>query len=338
MLLKYGIFVILINIFTNAEKYPVVMWHGMGDTCCFPFSLGSIKKLLEAELNNTHVKSIKIGDNIVMDYESGFFIHPDTQVEYACQELAKDERLQKGYNAIGFSQGGQFLRALAQRCPSPPMKVLITMGGQHQGVFGLPKCPGLKSKTCEYIRRLLNIAAYETWTQLELVQATYWHDPINEDKYKEKSTFLADINNEAFMNGLYGENLNKLDKFVMVKFINDTIVQPKESQWFEFYKPGQDKEILPLKESEVYKRLGLNHMAANEKLVFLEVEGDHLQFNKTWFLQTIIPLLSQDVKPYSITSGTLLTSRWIWHAGSLEVSGDISQISSQGTVKTKNHS
>lgn len=36
-------------------------------------------------------------------------------------------------------------------------------------------------------------------------------------------------------------------------------------------------------------------MDANKKLVFLEVEGDHLQFNKTWFLQTIIPLLSQGV-------------------------------------------
>ena len=44
-------------------------------------------------------------------------------------------------------------------------------------------------------------------------------------------------------------------RFVMVKFINDTIVQPKESQWFEFYKPGQDKEILPLKESAVYKQV-----------------------------------------------------------------------------------
>lgn len=44
-----------------------------------------------------------------MDYESGFFIHPNTQIEYACKELAKDEKLKKGYNAIGFSQGGQFL-------------------------------------------------------------------------------------------------------------------------------------------------------------------------------------------------------------------------------------
>ncbi|KAM7347794.1 palmitoyl-protein thioesterase 1 [Cochliomyia hominivorax] len=295
MFFKYLIFFSLVNNLIGAEKYPIILWHGMGDTCCFPFSLGSIKKLLQAELNNTYVKSLQIGSNLVMDYESGFFIHPNTQIEYACRELAKDERLQKGYNAIGFSQGGQFLRALAQRCPLPSMKVLITMGGQHQGVFGLPKCPSLSSRTCEYIRRLLNKAAYDTWTQLELVQATYWHDPLNEEKYIANSTFLSDINNEVFVNGLYADNLNKLEKFVMVKFINDTIVQPKESQWFEFYKPGQDKEILPLKESRVYGNLGLNQMATNEKLVFLEAEGDHLQFNKTWFLEKIIPLLSRDV-------------------------------------------
>lgn len=64
---------------------------------------------MQAELNNTYVKSLQIGGNVVMDYESGFFIHPNTQIEYACKELAKDERLKKGYNAIGFSQGGQFL-------------------------------------------------------------------------------------------------------------------------------------------------------------------------------------------------------------------------------------
>ena len=26
-----------------------------------------------------------------------------------CKKLASDEKLQKGYNALGFSQGGQFL-------------------------------------------------------------------------------------------------------------------------------------------------------------------------------------------------------------------------------------
>ncbi len=29
-------------------------------------------------------------------------------------------------------QGGQFLRAVAQRCPDPPMRNLVSIGGQHQ--------------------------------------------------------------------------------------------------------------------------------------------------------------------------------------------------------------
>jgi len=31
------------------------------------------------------------------------------QVAEACHKIASDSKLHKGYNAIGFSQGGQFL-------------------------------------------------------------------------------------------------------------------------------------------------------------------------------------------------------------------------------------
>lgn len=31
---------------------------------------------------------------------------------------------------------------------------------------------------------------------LSLVQAQYWHDPLNDDLYKKRSLFLADINQE----------------------------------------------------------------------------------------------------------------------------------------------
>lgn len=41
------------------------------------------------------------------------------------------------------------------------MRTLISLGGQHQGVFGLPKCPTLSVSSCEYITKLLNYAAYE---------------------------------------------------------------------------------------------------------------------------------------------------------------------------------
>lgn len=97
------------NVNNNAAVLPVVLWHGMGDTCCLPFSLGSIKKLIEEQTNGTYVRSLKIGSNVVLDYESGFFIHPNKQIDYVCEQLAKDEQLTNGYNAIGFSQGGQFL-------------------------------------------------------------------------------------------------------------------------------------------------------------------------------------------------------------------------------------
>jgi len=30
-----------------------------------------------------------------------------------------------------------------------------------------------------------------------VVQAEYWHDPLHEDEYKQRSVFLADINQET---------------------------------------------------------------------------------------------------------------------------------------------
>lgn len=50
-------------------------------------------------------------------------------------------------------------RAIAERCPQPAMRNLITFGGQHQGIFGLPNCPP-DNLLCEEMRRLLNLGAY----------------------------------------------------------------------------------------------------------------------------------------------------------------------------------
>ncbi|CAD7090235.1 unnamed protein product [Hermetia illucens] len=288
----YLLFITTVAEYTTATT-PIVLWHGMGDTCCFPFSLGSIKKILQEKIEGVYVKSLKIGGNLIEDYKSGFFIHPDKQLKDACNQISTDPQLTNGFNALGFSQGAQFLRALAQRCPNPPMKTLVSFGGQHQGVFGLPECPSLSKQSCEYMRKVLNYAAYEKWVQKLLVQATYWHDPLNEAEYKAKSTFLADINNERTVNQTYIDNLQKLERFVMVKFLNDTIVQPIETEWFGFYKPDQDKDILPLKESPLYKedRLGLRQLDADSKLVFLAIEGDHLHFTDEWLDEHIVPIL-----------------------------------------------
>lgn len=218
-------------------------------------------------------------------------------------------------------------RALVQRCPTPKMKNLISLGGQHQGVYGLPNCGSLSHPSCDYLRRLLNHAAYlewvawvqiasfnfvfrfARWVQRFLVQATYWHDPLNEEGYKKYSTFLADINNERTLNVDYIQNLRSLEKLVFVKFENDSMVQPVESEWFGFYKTGQAVVIEALQQSEIYlevcrskifwgvrdrvkwlfqDRLGLQKMDADSKLHFLSTPGDHLQFTWDWFEQNIV--------------------------------------------------
>uniref|UniRef100_A0A8C0DYT9 Palmitoyl-protein thioesterase 1 n=1 Tax=Balaenoptera musculus TaxID=9771 RepID=A0A8C0DYT9_BALMU len=116
---------------------PLVIWHGMGDSCCNPLSTGTIKQMVEKKIPGIYVLSLQIGKILVQDVENSFFLNVNSQVKMVCQILAKDPKLQQGYNAMGFSQGGQFLRAVAQRCSSPPMINLISVGGQRQGVFEL---------------------------------------------------------------------------------------------------------------------------------------------------------------------------------------------------------
>lgn len=229
----------------------------------------------------------------MQDMENSFFLNVNKQVDIVCDQLAKDPNLQRGYNSMGFSQGGQFLRAVAQRCPSPPMKNLISFGGQHQGVFGFPRCPGESSHLCDWIRKVLNAGAYTKAIQEHLVQAEYWHDPLNEDEYRKGSIFLADINQERGINESYKRNLQALNKFVMVKFLKDSMVEPSDSEWFGFYKPGQDNETITLQESSLYTedRLGLREMDKAGKLVFLAADGDHLQFSEEWFNEKIVPFL-----------------------------------------------
>jgi len=103
--------------------------------------------------------------------------------------------------------------------------------------------------------------------------------------------FLPDINNNlAEKNSTYKKNLISLNKFAMVRFTLDTMVQPINSEWFEFYAPGQDIEIIPLKQSQIYMEdwIGLQVMDNNNQLDFHSVVGDHLQFNDTWFNDTVI--------------------------------------------------
>jgi palmitoyl-protein thioesterase len=54
-------------------------------------------------------------------------------VDLVCEQLAKVPELSNGFNAIGFSQGGLFMRAYVERCNQPKVRHLITFGSPHGG-------------------------------------------------------------------------------------------------------------------------------------------------------------------------------------------------------------
>lgn len=97
----YTLLVILISFLTISGSPPIVLWHGMGDSCCNPLSLGSVVKLLKRQLPGPYVLSLRIGSNIVEDTSNGFFMNANHQIDHACQILKADQNLSQGYHAIG---------------------------------------------------------------------------------------------------------------------------------------------------------------------------------------------------------------------------------------------
>lgn len=104
--------------------------------------------------------------------KASFFGNAREQVEKAHAQIAATPQLAHGYDAIGFSQGGQFLRSLAQSFPEPRMHTLITLGSQHMGVARLPPCSE-GDFLCKASEWALKAGAWTGYAQSHIVPAQY---------------------------------------------------------------------------------------------------------------------------------------------------------------------
>ena len=57
-----------------------------------------------------------MGDTSEDQAQASLYGQINQQVEKACRDLKMGPELQNGFNAIGFSQGGLFLRAYVENC------------------------------------------------------------------------------------------------------------------------------------------------------------------------------------------------------------------------------
>lgn len=196
-----------------------------------------------------------------------------------CTDIATHPVLSKApaINAIGFSQGGQFLRAYVQRCNSPPVANLVTFGSQHNGIADFQRCES-NDWLCQGAQTLLRGNTWSDFVQSRLVPAQYFRDAEQIDVYLKGSNFLADVNNERQVkNTAYKENMKKLQRFAMYVFSKDTTVVPKESGWFSEVNATTGVET-KLQKRAMYKEdwLGLRWLDEKGKLEFKAVDGPHM--------------------------------------------------------------
>lgn len=293
----FALLVSLTITFASATIYrPVVIWHGLGDTYSSS-GIQHVKQLIEDSYPGIFVHSVFLDEDPSEDQKQSFFGNMTSHLESVCEQLASITELSNGFDAIGFSQGGLFLRAYAETCNTPPLKILVTFGSPHNGISDLPKCPP-RDFLCKQRNALLRSQVWSDYAQSHVVSAQYFRDPNDLENYLDHSSFLADVNNEREeKNPFYKKNMASLEKMVMFLFSEDETVIPKESAWF--YEVNMESQLVtPLEKRKLFTEdwIGLK----NVHLEYSEINGIHMQISDDDLQRVIDKHLGSEAESHSI--------------------------------------
>ncbi|KAF2456123.1 Alpha/Beta hydrolase protein [Lineolata rhizophorae] len=279
----------------DSAPIPFIIWHGLGDNYANDWLL-ELGDLIQALHPGSFVYNIRLDEDPSSDRTATFLGNLTTQLASVCADLATHPILSAApaVNALGFSQGGQFLRGYVERCNAPPVRRLVTFGAQHNGIAEFERC-GDGDWICKGAMGLLHWNTWSGFVQGRVVPAQYYRETNNEtglgsDAYLENSNWLADVNNErAEKNETYKANLASLEKFVMYVFENDTTVIPKESGWFAEVNTDTGN-VTALRDRKMYKEdwLGLRELDEKDGLAFRTVPGGHMHLNDTILKKSLL--------------------------------------------------
>ncbi|KAJ9636771.1 hypothetical protein H2199_007765 [Coniosporium tulheliwenetii] len=255
---------------------PLIIWHGLGDNYAAD-GLKEVGELAERIHPGTFVYNIRLNEDPSSDRTATFLGNLTLQIAQVCANLAAHPILSTApaVDALGFSQGGQFLRAYVERCNNPPVRSLVTFGAQHNGIADFQAC-GATDWLCKGAMGLLRTNTWTGLVQSRVVPAQYYRE-VNVSTGEPTEAYLAHSN---FLADTYAANLASLEKFVMYVFEKDVTVIPKESGWFaEVNKTS--KEVTPLRNRTMYTEdwLGLKRLDEKKGLVFREAPGAHMELS-----------------------------------------------------------
>ena len=256
--------------------------HGMGDSC-FNRGMESITEESGAYLN-VYSTCIPTGDTRGEDTMNGFFMSMDDSVDVMAEKVRADPNLAHGFHCVGLSQGNNLCRGYIQQYNDPVVHTHLSIHGPVVGVAALPRCGNNKGGgLCESISDMLSKLAYTERLQDGLFQAGYFRDVnfLSNDSYLKWSE-IGRWNNEgeAGVSQDIKANFAKTSAFAMVQALGDTVVVPREGEWFGAYADGDYSTLLVMNETTWYKEDTFGLRSADEagKIHFESTEGNHLDF------------------------------------------------------------
>jgi palmitoyl-protein thioesterase len=268
------------------KPLPLIIWHGLGDSFEGEGMI-EVAELAEAINPGTYTYLIRMADDASSDRSASFWGNVTEQIQQLCDDISNDPILSAApaIDALGFSQGGVFLRGYVERCNQPPVRSLVTFGSPHNGIADFTGCRPT-DWVCRGAMGLLKSNTWGSYVQGRLVPAQYYRTTDNEtggptEEYLTYSNYLADVNNEREIKStVYAEKLASLEKFVMYLFEDDVTVIPKESSWFAEVNTDTG-EVTPLKNRTLYKSdwLGLQKLDKKGGLIFKTTPGGHMRLS-----------------------------------------------------------
>jgi len=266
---------------------PTVTAHGMGDSC-FNSGMKEITKAIGSQLG-TFAVCVPTGNRLT-DTTNGFFMTMDKNVDVFAENIRKHPELSGGFNCVGFSQGNSLCRGYIQKYNDPPVRNFLSVHGTVSGVAGFPDCnpAGLLGPVCKPLERLVGDVAYTSLTQSLLFQIDYFRDPmrVNTTAFRQHSQLAAWNNEGDAYNATYKENFGKVERFIMIKALKDSMVYPNEGEHWGHFADGSLSKVLTMRETPWYQRdlFGLKTADEAGKILFNTTAGNHLQVSREQLL------------------------------------------------------
>jgi len=242
----------------SADAVPTAVFHGLGDACIYPGMHQFTKEI--ASGTGAFAKCVEVGNGSLTSIFKNF----EKQGELGCKNLLAIDEFKNAeeINVVGLSQGALIARYIVESCEGVKSRNLLSIGGPNMGVTDIPHC--FSGGVCKIVNSVARSLVYMNIVQDHLGPAGYFRDPKQFDKYEKDSVFLSFLNNEtASPVSTEKTNFSNLNGLMLVMFTEDTMVYPKESEWFQTL-DSKDNKVVPLEDSDFYKNDLIGLKALNE--------------------------------------------------------------------------